>query len=98
MRPTETPRPAVLNSETRCAPPSSTSIPDVPTRTTARTLDLSLKRQTALADSAVAAPTCACRAEAVKDWGLNSGEGPEPPQTGPSSGPSHAELCPWALP
>ena len=72
MRPTETPRPAVLNSETRCAPPSSSSIPDVPRRITARTFDLSLKRQTARPERAVAVPTCTYRAQAVGPQGLQS--------------------------
>ncbi len=58
MRPTETPRPAVLNSEMRWVPPSSRSMPAVPTRSTTRAVDLSLKRQIALPEIAVTAPTC----------------------------------------
>ena len=58
MRPTDTPSPAVLNSEMRCVPPSSRSMPDVPTRSTTRAVDLLLKRQIALPDTAVTAPTC----------------------------------------
>ena len=40
-------------------PPSSKSMPAVPTRSTTRAVDLSLKRQIALPEIAVMAPTCA---------------------------------------